>query len=300
MKQQQQRQDAPVREPKPPFPEQHQEGVGLETKLTPRPRFEAEAYRPAGKLEGNVALITGGDSGIGRAVAVLFAREGARVAITYLPEEQTDADATRKSIEGAGAKCLAIAGDLTDPAFCDDIVEQVVRHFGKLDILVANAAHQNRKPSLEEVTDEEFDATFKTNIYSYFRLSRAALRHMKAGSVIIATSSETGIKGSKHLPDYSATKGAINAFTKSLAVDLIDRSIRVNAVAPGPVWTPLNPSDDGMTPKDVAKFGQDNPMGRPAQPEELAPAYVFLASNADSSYITGTVLQVMGGETTGG
>ena len=300
MKQQQQRQDAPVREPKPPFPEQHQEGVGLETKLTPRPRFEAEAYRPAGKLEGKVALITGGDSGIGRAVAVLFAREGARVAITYLPEEQTDADATRKSIEGAGAKCLAIAGDLTDPAFCDDIVEQVVRHFGKLDILVANAAHQNRKPSLEEVTDEEFDATFKTNIYSYFRLSRAALRHMKAGSVIIATSSETGIKGSKHLPDYSATKGAINAFTKSLAVDLIDRSIRVNAVAPGPVWTPLNPSDDGMTPKDVAKFGQDNPMGRPAQPEELAPAYVFLASNADSSYITGTVLQVMGGETTGG
>jgi NAD(P)-dependent dehydrogenase (short-subunit alcohol dehydrogenase family) len=300
MKQQQQRQDAPVREPKPPFPEQHQEGVGLETKLTPRPRFEAEAYRPAGKLEGKVALITGGDSGIGRAVAVLFAREGARVAITYLPEEQTDADATRKSIEGAGAKCLAIAGDLTDPAFCDDVVEQVVRHFGKLDILVANAAHQNRKPSLEEVTDEEFDATFKTNIYSYFRLSRAALRHMKAGSVIIATSSETGIKGSKHLPDYSATKGAINAFTKSLAVDLIDRSIRVNAVAPGPVWTPLNPSDDGMTPKDVAKFGQDNPMGRPAQPEELAPAYVFLASNADSSYITGTVLQVMGGETTGG
>ena len=300
MKQQQQRQDAPIREPKPPFPEQHQEGVGLEAKLTPRPRFEAEAYRPAGKLEGKVALITGGDSGIGRAVAVLFAREGARVAITYLPEEQTDADATRKSIEGAGAKCLAIAGDLTDPAFCDDIVEQVVRHFGKLDILVANAAHQNRKPSLEEVTDEEFDATFKTNIYSYFRLSRAALRHMKAGSVIIATSSETGIKGSKHLPDYSATKGAINAFTKSLAVDLIDRSIRVNAVAPGPVWTPLNPSDDGMTPKDVARFGQDNPMGRPAQPEELAPAYVFLASNADSSYITGTVLQVMGGETTGG
>ena len=300
MKQQQQRQDAPVPQPKPPFPEQHQGGVGLEAKLTPRPRFEAEAYRPAGKLEGKVALITGGDSGIGRAVAVLFAREGARVAITYLPEEQTDADATRKSIEGAGAKCLAIAGDLTDPAFCDDIVEQVVRHFGKLDILVANAAHQNRKPSLEEVTDEEFDATFKTNIYSYFRLSRAALRHMKAGSVIIATSSETGIKGSKHLPDYSATKGAINAFTKSLAVDLIDRSIRVNAVAPGPVWTPLNPSDDGMTPKDVARFGQDNPMGRPAQPEELAPAYVFLASNADSSYITGTVLQVMGGETTGG
>jgi len=233
-------------------------------------------------------------------VAVLFAREGASVAITYLPEEQLDADETRKAIESAGAKCLAVAGDLTNPAFCDDIVEQTVRHFGKLDILVANAGHQNRKASLHEVTDEEFDRTFKTNIYSYFRLSRAALRHMKAGGVIIATSSETGIFGSKLLPDYSATKGAINAFTKSLAMDLIARSIRVNAVAPGPVWTPLNPSDAGMAAKEVARFGQDSPMGRPAQPEELAPAYVFLASNADSSYITGTVLQVMGGETTGG
>jgi len=300
MTKQQQRQDAPLREPKPPFPAQHQDGVGLEKKLSPRPKYEAEAYRPAGKLEGKVALITGGDSGIGRAVAVLFAREGADVAITYLPQEQPDADETRQAIEKAGSKCLAIAGDLTDPAFCDDVVEQVADRFGKLDILVANAAHQNRKPSLADVTDEEFDATFKTNVYSYFRLSRAALRHMTAGSAIIATSSETGIKGSRHLPDYSATKGAINAFTKSLAIDLIDRNIRVNAVAPGPVWTPLNPSDDGMTAKDVATFGQDSPMGRPAQPEELAPAYVFLASNADSSYITGTVLQVMGGETTGG
>lgn len=289
-----------MREPKPPFPAQHQDGVGLEQKLKPRPKFEAETYRPAAKLESKVALITGGDSGIGRAVAVLFAREGASVAITYLPEEQPDADETRKAIESAGARCLAVAGDLTDPAFCDDIVEQTVRHFGRLDVLVANAAHQNRKPALEDVTDEEFDATFKTNVYSYFRLSRAALRHMKAGSVIIATSSETGILGSRHLPDYSATKGAINAFTKSLATDLIQKNIRVNAVAPGPVWTPLNPSDDGMTAKDVARFGQDSPMGRPAQPEELAPAYVFLASNADSSYITGTVLQVMGGETTGG
>ena len=296
----QQRTDKPIREPMPPFPEQHQEGVGLERKLDPRPRYQAEAYRAAGKLEGKVALITGGDSGIGRAVAVLYAREGASVAITYLPEEKSDADETRRAIEEAGAKCLAVAGDLTDAAFCDQIVEKTVKHFGRIDILVANAAHQNRKPKLEDVTDEEFDATFKTNMYSYFRLSRAALRSMKPGSVIIATSSETGIKGSKQLPDYSATKGAINAFTKSLAVNLIDKGIRVNAVAPGPVWTPLNPSDDGMTAKDVAKFGQDSPMGRPAQPEELAPAYVFLASNADSSYITGTVLQVMGGETTGG
>jgi NAD(P)-dependent dehydrogenase (short-subunit alcohol dehydrogenase family) len=287
-------------EPRPPFPKQHQEGPGIESKLDPRPRYKAEAYRPAGKLKDKVALITGGDSGIGRAVALLYAREGAQVAITYLPEEQSDADDTRKAIEGVGGTCLAIAGDLTEAAFCDNVVEQTVQHFGKLDILVANAGHQNRKPTLQDVTDEEFDRTFKTNIYSYFRLSRAALRHMQPGSAIIATSSETGIMGSKQLPDYSATKGAINAFTKTLAIDLLPKNIRVNAVAPGPVWTPLNPSDAGETPDKVAHFGEDSPMGRPAQPEELAPAYVFLASNADSSYITGIVLQVMGGETTGG
>jgi len=287
-------------EPKPPFPKQHQSGSGLESKLDPHPHYKAEAYRPAGKLQDKVALVTGGDSGIGRAVALLYAREGARVAIVHLPEERSDADETRKAIDAVGGKCLVIAGDLVDASFCDDVVEQTVRHFGKLDILVANAGHQNRKASLHEVTDEEFDRTFKTNIYSYFRLSRAALRHMKAGSVIIATSSETGIKGAKHLPDYSSTKGAINAFTKSLAIDLLEKGIRVNAVAPGPVWTPLNPSDAGTSADDVARFGEKSPMGRPAQPEELAPAYVFLASNADSSYITGTVLQVMGGETTGG
>ena len=287
-------------QPKPPFPEQHQPGPGLESKLEPRPRYKAEAYRPADKLKDKVALITGGDSGIGRAVALLYAREGAQVAISYLPEEQSDADDTRKAVEAAGGKCLAIAGDLTDAAFCDDLVAKTVKHFGKLDILVANAAHQNRKKTLQDVTDEEFDETFKTNIYSYFRLSRAALRHMQPGSAIIATSSETGIFGSKELPDYSATKGAINAFTKTLAMNLLDKGIRVNAIAPGPVWTPLNPSDAGATPEKVAHFGEDSPMGRPAQPEELAPAYVFLASNADSSYITGIVLQVMGGETTGG
>jgi NAD(P)-dependent dehydrogenase (short-subunit alcohol dehydrogenase family) len=287
-------------EPRPPFPKQHQEGPGIESKLDPRPRYKAEAYRPAGKLKDKVALITGGDSGIGRAVALLYAREGAQVAITYLADEQSDADDTRKAIEDVGGTCLAIAGDLTEAAFCDNVVEQTVQHFGKLDILVANAGHQNRKPTLQDVTDEEFDRTFKTNIYSYFRLSRAALRHMQPGSAIIATSSETGIMGSKQLPDYSATKGAINAFTKTLAIDLLPKNIRVNAVAPGPVWTPLNPSDAGETPDKVAHFGEDSPMGRPAQPEELAPAYVFLASNADSSYITGIVLQVMGGETTGG
>ena len=299
MKNSQQRQDSPIREPKPPFPAQHQDGVGLEKKLSPRPKYQAEAYRPAGKLAGKVALITGGDSGIGRAVAILFAREGANVAITYLPQEQPDADETRAAIEAAGVKCLAIPGDLTDPEFCDDIVEQVVAKLGQFDILVANAAHQNRKPSLEELTDEELDATFQTNIYAYIRLARAALRHLKAGASIIATSSETGILGSAKLPDYSSTKGAINAFTKTLAQNLIEKGIRVNAVAPGPVWTPLNPSDKGLPPEKVAEFGKSNPMGRPTQPEELAPAYVFLASNADSSYITGTVLQVMGGEPAG-
>ena len=279
---------------------QHLDKPGDEHRLDPAPRYSAPFYKGSGKLEDKVALITGGDSGIGRAVALLYAREGARVAISYLPEEQSDADETRKAIEAVGGKCLTIAGDLTDAAFCDDLVEQTVKHFGSLDILVANAGHQNRKASLADVTDEEFDKTFKTNIYSYFRLSRAALRHMQPGSAIVATSSETGIFGSKHLPDYSATKGAINAFTKTLAMDLLQKNIRVNAVAPGPVWTPLNPSDAGETPDKVAHFGEDSPMGRPAQPEELAPAYVFLASNADSSYITGIVLQVMGGETTGG
>ena len=298
MKKQMEARQEPRNEPKPPFPKQHQSGTGLESKLEPRPRFEAGAYKTAGKLSGKVALITGADSGIGRAVALIYAREGAQVAITFLPQEQSDADETRKAIEDAGGKCLAIPGDLTDAAFCVDVVERTVREFGKLDILVSNAAHQNRKKTLQEVTDEEFDRTFKTNVYAYFRLARAALKHMKPGASIIATSSETGIFGSKQLPDYSATKGAINAFTKALAQNVLDKGIRVNAVAPGPVWTPLNPSDAGLSAEDVAKFGSQSPMGRPAQPEELAPAYVFLASNADSSYITGTVLQVMGGETT--
>ena len=286
--------------PKPPFPKQHQRGVGLEAKLDPRPRFLAEQYKPAGKLEGKVALITGGDSGIGRAVAYLYAREGADVAINYLKEEQRDAEETRKAVESTGRACLLLPGDLDSPKRCRSLVIKTVERFGSLDILVSNAAHQNRKPSLAEVTDEEFDRTFKVNIYAYFWLARAALEVMRDGAAIIATSSETGIKGSPQLPDYSATKGAINAFSKALAINLIPRRIRVNVVAPGPVWTPLNSSDDGMTPERVAQFGKDSPMKRPAQPEELAPAYVFLASNADSSYITGFVLQVMGGETVGG
>jgi NAD(P)-dependent dehydrogenase (short-subunit alcohol dehydrogenase family) len=284
-------------EPRPPFPEQHLDKPGLESELKPRPRYQASRYKAAGKLQGKAALITGGDSGIGRAVAVLFARESANVAITYLPPERSDAEETRRVVEGEGRKCVLLAGD---PAFCKTVVEQTVRELGQLDILVSNAAHQNRKQSLEEVTDEEFDRTFKTNIYAYFRLARAALPHLKPGAAIIATSSETGLIGSKMLPDYSATKGAINAFTKALAQNLVEKGIRVNAVAPGPVWTPLNPADKGQPAEKVAEFGKQVPMQRPAQPEEVAPAYVFLASDADSSYITGEILSVMGGKTTAG
>ena len=288
------------RNPTPPFPPQHQTGPGIESQLRPRPQFEAPFYRPAGKLEGKVALVTGGDSGIGRAVAVIFAREGADIALAYLPEEQSDAAETRDCIEREGRKCRLLPGNLTSPQYCSDVVATTVAEFGKLDILVSNAAHQNRKESLADLSDDELVETFATNILAYVRLARAALEVMAPGAVIIATSSETGILGSRKLPDYSATKGAVNAFTKSLAQDVIGRGIRVNAIAPGPVWTPLNPSDAGMSPTDVAGFGSHSPMGRPAQPEEIAPAYVFLASNADSSYITGTVLQVMGGETSGG
>ena len=289
-----------ARQPKPPFKEQHQRSPALESKLDPEPKFRAEAYRPAGKLKGKVALITGRDSGIGRAVALMFAREGASVAINYMEVEQSDAEKTRSEIEKAGATCCLIPGDLTEDGFCEWLVDKAVEELGKLDILVSNAAHQERRSDLEEVSDEEIERTFATNIFAYMRLARAAVPRMKPGGAIIATSSETGLFGSEKLPDYSATKGAINAFTKTLAQSLIEKGIRVNAVAPGPVWTPLNPSDAGLEPKDVATFGKQSPLGRPAQPEELAPAYVFLASNADSSYITGTVLQVMGGETTGG
>ena len=287
-------------EPKPPFPKQKQSGTGLEAKLDPKPRYQASRYKPAGKLDGKCALITGGDSGIGRAVAVLYAREGADVAISFLPEEQPDAEETLRAVEAEGRRCILIPGDLAQAEFCNELIEKAVNELGKLDILVSNAAHQNRKKTLDDLTDEELETTFEVNILAYIRLCRAALRHMKAGAAIIVTSSETGIMGSKELPDYSATKGAINAFTKTLAQNVLEKGIRVNAIAPGPVWTPLNPSDDGMTPDKVAEFGKQAPIGRPAQPEEIAPAYVFLGSDADSSYITGIVLQIMGGETTGG
>lgn len=287
-------------QPKLPFPKQHQAQPGLESKLDPLPRWQATRYRAAGKLEGKVALITGGDSGIGRAVAFLYAREGADVAINYLPQEQSDAEEVRRSVEALGRRCLLLPGDLNRANFCRQLVERTLKKFGRLDILVPNAAYQTRKKSAVDVTDEELDRTFKTNVYSYFRLVRAAVPHMKPGAAIIATSSVTGIFGSKQLPDYSGTKGAINAFSKALSMELLEKGIRVNVVAPGPVWTPLNPADPGLPADKVAEFGKQTPIGRPAQPEELAPAYVFLASDADSSYITGIVLPVMGGDTTGG
>jgi NAD(P)-dependent dehydrogenase (short-subunit alcohol dehydrogenase family) len=287
-------------EPKPPFPAQKLDKPGLESDLSPRPRFEAPRYKAAGKLEGKVALVTGGDSGIGRAVALIYAREGADVAITALPAERRDADETRRAIEEQGRRCLVIEGDLTDPVFCHDAVAETVGGLGKLDVLVSNAGHQNRKETLEDVTDDEWDRTFKTNVYAYFRLVKAALPHLRPGAAIVATGSITGIQGTSELPDYSATKGAIHTLTKTLAQNLVSRGIRVNCVAPGPVWTPLNAADQGASAEKVAEFGKKTPLGRPAQPEEIAPAYVFLASDADSSFITGVVLPALGGETVGG
>jgi NAD(P)-dependent dehydrogenase (short-subunit alcohol dehydrogenase family) len=284
------------REPTPPFPEQQQERPGIEERMTPRPHFEAPLYKPAGKLEGQVALVTGGDSGIGRAVAVLFAREGADLAIVYLPEEEEDAAVTAEHVEREGRRCVRIPGDVRDSAFCTDAVERTVNELGGLHILVNNAAHQHQQPSLEEISDEQLDRTFRTNIYGYFYMARAALAHLREGSAIINVGSITGLEGSGRLLDYSATKGAIHAFTKSLAQNLVPRQIRVNCVSPGPVWTPLNVAD--KEPEEVARHGGDTPMKRPAQPEEVAPAFVFFASAGDSSYITGEVLTLLGGETT--
>ena len=286
-----------LKEPKSPMPAQHQKKPGLESKVKPKPRYEAPHYRGAAKLAGKVALITGGDSGIGRAVAVLFAREGADVAITHLPEEESDAKETKAAIEREGRRGLMISGDLTEEKFCRKAVDKTIDNFNQLDILVNNAAFQHQE-NLVDVSDEQWDRTFKTNVYGYFRMTKAALPHMKKGSAIINTGSITGLEGSKELIDYSATKGAIHAFTKSLAQNLLEKGIRVNCVAPGPVWTPLNPSD--KPPKEVAEFGADTPMQRPAQPEEVAPAFVYFASEGDSSYVTGEVLTLLGGETTAG
>ncbi len=285
-----------LKEPKSPMPEQHQRKPGLESKINPRPRYEAPHYKGSGKLKNKVALITGGDSGIGRAVAVLFAREGADVAFTYLPQEKSDALETAEAIEAEGRKVYFIDGDLKKPAFSRRAVKETIARLGKLDILVNNAAYQQHQPGLKELSEEQWDRTFKTNIYGYFYMTKAALPHLEKGSAIVNTGSITGLEGSKELLDYSATKGAIHAFTKSLAQNLVEKGIRVNCVSPGPVWTPLNPSDKPA--KDVAEFGADTPMKRPAQPEEIAPAYVYFASEIDSSYVTGEILTLLGGETT--
>ena len=287
-----------LEEPKSPMPPQHQRKPGQEHKLKPRPRYEAPHYVGAGKLKDKVALITGGDSGIGRAVAVLFAREGADVAFTFLKAEKQDATETKRAVEAEGRRAYPMMGDVRDADVCREFVEETVEQFGKLDILVNNAAFQQHQASLEEVTEEQWDETFKTNIYGYFHMTKAALPHLAEGSAIVNTGSITGLEGSKELLDYASTKGAIHAFTKSLAQNLVDRGIRVNCVAPGPVWTPLNPAD--KEPQDVAEFGADTPLKRPAQPEEIAPAYVYFASEIDSSYVTGEVLTLLGGETTAG
>jgi NAD(P)-dependent dehydrogenase (short-subunit alcohol dehydrogenase family) len=284
-------------EPAIPLPKQHLKKPGREREMQPAPHFEAATYKGSDKLQGKVALITGGDSGIGRAVAVLFAREGADVAIVYLNEHE-DAEQTRAAVEKEGARCITISGDVRDPKFCADAVALTVEKLGHLDILVNNAAFQEHTKSIEELTEEHFDMTVRTNLYGYFHMAKAAIPHLRAGCAIVNTGSETGLFGSPGLLDYSATKGAIHAFTKSLAANLLDKGIRVNVVAPGPVWTPLNPADKSAD--EVAQFGSQSQMKRPAQPEEIAPAFVFLAAPACSSYITGIELPVMGGVVPGG
>lgn len=280
------------RQPENPLPKQHLEKPGDESDLDPRPRYEAPDYRGSGKLENMAALITGGDSGIGRAVAVLFAREGADVALAYLSEHE-DAEETKRAVEREGGRCITLAGDVRNPEFCEAAVEAVLEEFGRLDVLVNNAAFQLHVPGLQELTDEHLDMTMRTNVYGYIQMVRAAEPHLEEGASIINTGSETGLFGHPSLLDYSATKGAIHALTMSLASHFADRGIRANCVAPGPVWTPLNPAD--READHIPAFGASTPMHRPAQPEEIAPAYVFLASPVCAAYVSGAVLPVMGG-----
>jgi NAD(P)-dependent dehydrogenase (short-subunit alcohol dehydrogenase family) len=279
-------------EPENPLPAQHLRKPGREADLELQPRWQAPGYVGSGKLEDKVAIVTGADSGIGRAVAVLFAREGADVAVLYLDEHE-DAQRTKQAVEAEGRRCIAIAGDVRDSRFCERAVEEVRKAFGRIDVLVNNAAFQLHAPRIEDISDEHLQETLQTNIAGYFYMARAAVPHMQAGASIVNTGSETGLFGSEQLLDYSATKGAIHALTKSLASQLLERGIRVNCVAPGPVWTPLNPSD--RPAEEVAKFGEKSDMGRPAQPEEISPAFVFLASPVTASYVNGAILPVMGG-----
>jgi len=278
--------------PEPPMTKQHLTKPGKEADLDLKPMYDAPFYKGSEKLKDKVAIITGGDSGIGRSVAVLFAREGADVAIVYLNEHK-DAGETKKMVEKEGRHCILIPGDVANRDFCIHAVKQTVDELGQLDILVNNSAFQLHVSHFEDLTEEHFDCTIKTNLYGYFHMAQASIPHMKPGSAIVNTGSVTGLLGNKDLLDYSLTKGGMHAFTRSLGTHLIHKGIRVNAVAPGPVWTPLNPAD--KDPKDIAKFGADTPMKRPAQPEEIAPAYVFLASSHCSSYITGEVLPIIGG-----
>jgi len=280
------------RYPEPPFPKQHLAKPGEESELDLAPMYDAPHYKGSEKLDGKVALITGGDSGIGRAVAVLFAREGADIAIAYL-NEHDDAAETKQAVENEGRRCITISGDVADPEFCREAVVRTTKQLGRLDVLVNNAAFQEHVKDFEDLTEEHFDRTLKTNLYGYFHMAKAAVPHMKPGSAIVMTGSVTGLLGNKNLLDYSMTKGGIHAFVRSLATHLIDKGIRVNAVAPGPVWTPLNPADRDA--EGVSKFGGQTPMKRPAQPKEIAPAFVFLAAPSCSSYITGEILPIIGG-----
>jgi NAD(P)-dependent dehydrogenase (short-subunit alcohol dehydrogenase family) len=277
-------------------PQQQERQPGIESEMRPRPKAEDHAYKGCGKLNDKVALITGGDSGIGRAVAILYAKEGADVSIVYLNEHE-DAEETRRQVAEEGRRCLLIAGDVGDEAFCREAVERTVNELGRLDILVNNAAEQHPQDSIEKISAEQLERTFRTNIFSFFFLTKAALRHLKEGAAIINTTSVTAYKGNPQLIDYSATKGAIVAFTRALSNSLVEKGIRVNGVAPGPIWTPLIPST--FPPEKVASFGANVPMKRAGQPEEVAPSYVFLASD-DSSYISGQILHPNGGEVING
>ena len=279
------------------FPPQHQaDQPGKDKEMTPEPQDRAEAYRGSGKMQGKIALVTGGDSGIGRAASIAFAKEGADVAIVYYDEHE-DAATTKRLIEQAGRRCLTIAGDVGDESFCRSAVDRTVQEFGKLDVLVNNAAMQFPQSSIEDISEEQILRTFRSNIFSMFFMTKAAMRHLKEGAAIVNTTSVTAFRGSPHLLDYSATKGAILAFTRSLSGNLADRKVRVNCVAPGPIWTPLIPSS--FDAEHVKEFGKDVPLGRAGQPDELAPAYVYLACS-DSSYMTGQTLHINGGELVGG
>ncbi|MBV7274944.1 SDR family oxidoreductase [Clostridium sp. PL3] len=278
-------------------PEQKQDKQpGLESLMNPKPIFDDPNYTGSSRLSGKVAIITGGDSGIGKAVALAYAKEGANVAIIYY-DEHSDAEATKALIESRGVGCLLLPGDITDDNFCRSTIQKVVGKFNKIDVLVNNAAAQYPQNSIEDITNEQLDKTFKTNIYSMFYMTRAVMPHFNPGCCIINTASITAYAGDELLLDYSATKGAVITFTRSLALSLIGRNIRVNAVAPGPVWTPLIPSS--FSKEQVGKFGTDTPIGRPAQPVDLAPAYVYLAS-PESSYVTGQTIHVNGGSFIGG